>query len=247
MARGRDVIEARPAGDQTELDLVLAPEERDSFSARGFAVTPRRDQNGDTEREAALAQAANGFTVWRSYDEPGGIRDQLYAIARDNPQLVKLEVLGPHGQGREIIALKVTQGARGLRDGSRPAVLYSSLQHAREWISGEVNRRTLTPLRRPLAGQRPRDPRPPAAHRAVVRAGRQPRRLPVHVRRRAAVAQEPARQRRRRQVTTIGDGVDPNRNFDEHFNYDDEGSSSVVSSETYRGPSAGVGAGDAGR
>ena len=34
--------------------------------------------------------------------------------------------------------------------------------------------------------------------RAVVRARREPGRLPVHVRRRAAVAQEPARQRRRR-------------------------------------------------
>ena len=30
-----------------------------------------------------------------------------------------------------------------MADGSRPAVLYSSLQHAREWISGEVNLRTL--------------------------------------------------------------------------------------------------------
>ena len=37
---------------------------------------------------------------------------------------------------------------------------------------------------------------------------------------------------------TIGDGVDPNRNFPNHFNYDEEGSSSVFSSETYRGPSA---------
>ena len=52
-------------------------------------------------------------------------------------------MLGRTYQGRELIALKVTQGARGVRDGSRPAVLYSSNQHAREWISLEVNRRLL--------------------------------------------------------------------------------------------------------
>ena len=35
---------------------------------------------------------------------------------------------------------------------------------------------------------------------------------------------------------TSTDGVDPNRNHSEHWNYDDEGSSSLFPSETYRGP-----------
>jgi len=51
-------------------------------------------------------------------------------------------VIGHTLQGREIIALKVTQGA-GIPDGTRPAVLYNADQHAREWISVEVNRRLL--------------------------------------------------------------------------------------------------------
>jgi hypothetical protein len=34
---------------------------------------------------------------------------------------------------------------------------------------------------------------------------------------------------------TVGDGVDPNRNFPTNFHYDEEGSSSIPSSETYRG------------
>ncbi|HEY1105411.1 MAG TPA: M14 family zinc carboxypeptidase, partial [Agromyces sp.] len=38
---------------------------------------------------------------------------------------------------------------------------------------------------------------------------------------------------------TRADGVDPNRNYPEHFGYDEEGSSSQISSDTYRGPSAG--------
>ena len=38
---------------------------------------------------------------------------------------------------------------------------------------------------------------------------------------------------------TVGDGVDPNRNFAEHWGYDNEGSSPDPADETYRGPSAG--------
>ena len=38
---------------------------------------------------------------------------------------------------------------------------------------------------------------------------------------------------------SVGDGVDPNRNFPSHWGYDNEGSSPITSSETYRGPSAG--------
>ena len=67
----------------------------------------------------------------------------MYELARRNPQLVKLEVLGKTHQGREYIALKLTQGAREVPDGSRPAVLYAATHHAREWISTEVDRRLL--------------------------------------------------------------------------------------------------------
>jgi Zinc carboxypeptidase len=37
-------------------------------------------------------------------------------------------------------------------------------------------------------------------------------------------------------TTNANDGVDPNRNYNEHWNYDDEGSSSLFPSQTYRGP-----------
>ena len=45
---------------------------------------------------------------------------------------------------------------------------------------------------------------------------------------------------------TPGDGVDLNRNFPTRWGYDNEGSSPNPGSETYRGPVAGVRAGDAG-
>src|SRR6266498_3630828 len=80
-------------------------------AASWVCVLPSLFFFGKTQAQLAAEQAATGFTVWRSWDQPGGIRDELYAVARNNPQLVKLEVLGHTYGGRELIALKVTQSA----------------------------------------------------------------------------------------------------------------------------------------
>ena len=51
------------------------------------------------------------------------------------------------------------------------------------------------------------------------------------------MAQEPARQQRRRRRSPSATASIPNRNFDEHWGYDNEGSSPDPGDETYRGPS----------
>src|SRR5690349_16133525 len=143
VASGVDVAASRVTDDGVAVDVVLTEQEAKDLRAKGVDVLVKKNKDGKSARQLAAEQAASGYNVWRSWDESGGIRDELYQLAKDNPQLVKLVVLGHTYQGREIIALKVTQGARGVPDGSRPAVLYSSTQHAREWISTEVNRRLL--------------------------------------------------------------------------------------------------------
>ena len=115
--KGYDVAAIRNGARRTRVELVLTRAQAASLRARGISLALTRTRSGKTSRQAAAAQAAGGFNVWRSWDEPGGIRDELYGVARENPQLVKLEVLGRTYQGREIIALKLTQGARGKRDG----------------------------------------------------------------------------------------------------------------------------------
>jgi hypothetical protein len=218
-------------------DAVLTASQRAKLAASGVQVELTRNRKGLTATEQAARQAAGGFNVWRSWDEPGGIRDELFAVARRNPQLVKLVVLGQTHQGRDLIALKLTQGARGTPDGARPAVLYSSMQHAREWISVEVNRRLL--------------------HHFIDRwrANDKPiRRLLKQTELWFVIAANPdgyqytfdherlwrknLRDNNGDGQITVGDGVDPNRNFDEHWGYDNEGSSPDPADETYRGPSA---------
>jgi hypothetical protein len=66
------------------------------------------------------------------------LKDWYHQYAAKFPSVVKEEVIGHSVQGQDIVAYKVTQGARDLPDATRPTVLFDSTQHAREWISTEV-------------------------------------------------------------------------------------------------------------
>jgi hypothetical protein len=233
---GYDIVAAEQVSSGVRVDLVLSKSDVAKLAASGVQVTVKRDKQGRTQAQRDALQAAGGYTVYRSYDEPGGIRDQLYEIAQKNASIVKLEVIGHTVQGREIIALKVTKNARTLADGARPDVLYMGTIHAREWIATEVVRRELNyfisnygkdaevtnlvntrelwfmPVANPDGYQYTFD------HERLWRKN--------------------LRQNDTDPEITISDGVDLNRNYDIKWNYDDEGSSSQISSLTYRGPSA---------
>lgn len=233
--QGYDLTEAHPTGDTSQVDLVLTPREAADLRAQGLDVRLTKVRGGQTVRQYAAAQAADGYTVWRSYDEPGGIRDQLVRAARRNPDVAELVRLGTTYQGRDILALRLTKGARWTREGSRPAVIYGATQHAREWIATEVTRRLMT------------------TYLDQWRAGdREVRRLlgrtelwfvPVfnpdgyqYTFDAERLWRKNLRDNNGDGVTQVGDGVDPNRNFPSHWGYDNEGSSPIPSSDTYRGP-----------
>ena len=149
---------------------------------------------------------------------------------------MKLEVIGHSLQGREIIALKVTKDANRVPDGARPDVFYMATIHAREWISTEVNRRIL--------------------HHFVDNYGTNPEVTNLvdtrelwfvlvsnpdgyqHTFDVERLWRKNLRDNNGDGQITVGDGVDNNRNYDEKWNYDNEGSSSVQSADDYRGPGA---------
>jgi len=230
---GHDVSDQKADANGATVDLVLSPGQRDDLVRRG--VNPQlKKVKGKTLKQLAAEQAVGGYTVWRSYDEPGGIRDQMYAIAANNPQVAKLVKLGTTIQGREILAIKLTQGARGQRDGSRPAVLYSATQHAREWIATEVDRRLMTWY---VDQWRAND-------KAVKDLLKDTELWFIPVANPDGYQYTFSTERLWRKnlrdndgngQISVGDGVDPNRNFPNHWGYDNEGSSSITSSDTYRG------------
>jgi hypothetical protein len=224
-------------GPALEVDLVLSPAEAGALRAAGLRLQPWRNADGQGVLELARSQARGGFSVWRSWDEEGGIADELAAVARDHPDLVEHRVVGHSVEGRDVVALRVTAGAPSVPAGSRPAVLHLSSQHAREWISVEVNRRLL----RAYVDGYGTDPEVtrllgttelwfvvvtnPDGYQRTFDGDR--------------LWRKNNRDNDSNGRLNIVDGVDLNRNLPDHFAYDTEGASPQPENATYHGPSAG--------
>jgi hypothetical protein len=230
---GFDVAATRPDGTT---EIVLSPPEVARLTAAGFTPTRWRDRHGRSVADLARAQAA-ATTVWKHWEGPGGLHEEIDALAAAHPDLVRTEVIGHSVEGREIVAVRVTAGAPRVPDGARPAVLYLSLQHAREWISGEVTRRLL----RSMVETYGTDPEMtrlldstelwflPVANPDGYERTFQPN------------------QRLWRKNTAdndgdgkVGfeDGVDVNRNLPDHWGFTPQGSSDVPADQAYRGRAA---------
>ena len=233
--RGFELNGVRDVAGGSEVQLVLSKAQRAQLARDGIKTQLTRVKGGQTVKQFAAAQSENGFTVWRSWDEPGGFRDQMHAVARDHPGVAKLVRLGTTYQGRELLAVKLTQGARGQADGRRPAVLYSSTQHAREWIANEVNRRLMNWYVDRWEADDPEVKRLLQTTELwfILVANPDGYEYTFDVER---LWRKNLRDNNGDGQITVGDGVDPNRNFPNHFKYDEEGSSSIASSDTYRGP-----------
>ncbi|GAA1714648.1 M14 family metallopeptidase [Nonomuraea bangladeshensis] len=229
--KGFDVVHQQVEGGKEHVELTAAAAGLAGLRKLGYKPEPVRNPQGQTQLEAAKSQASGGYTVWRSYSEPGGIADQLKALASANKDVVKLQSIGKTLRGQDILAAKVSTGARLLPDGLKPATLYSATQHAREWIATEVDMRLLKYV---LANKgRLRDllnrtelwfvpvANPDGYDFTFTEGNRLWRKNLRDVNGDGQI--------------TVGDGVDPNRNYPTNFHYDEEGSSSIPSSETYRG------------
>jgi hypothetical protein len=246
---GYDVTEARD-GDSIEVAATAAQAAK--LQRKGFAVTLKRNKRGETAQQfdARVQQDDGSYINYRPYwddtyvgrDANGRPRQTLYQelrqLARDHPGIVKTEIVGRSVNDVPILALKVTRNARDLRDGARPAVLYSATQHAREWITPEQNRR----LAHYFVDNYGKNT---AAGKAVTPLVKSTELWFVVVANPDGYdfTFTPGNRLWRKNLRdnngdgqiTNGDGVDPNRNFAQKWNYDDEGSSSDPASETYRG------------
>ena len=125
---------------QADVEVVLSDDQAEALTDEGVDLE-LKEVDGQSVAERATTLAAEGHTVFRPYSGAGGLKEEFEQIAADNPDIVKLVTIGQSVNGQDIIALKVTKRASQTRDGRRPATLYSSAQHAREWITPEMNRR----------------------------------------------------------------------------------------------------------
>ena len=236
---GGDLVSVRQIdAERREVHLVATRAQIAELRAQGFEPQIWLTDTGLTATEAMAADQdradQTGGGVYRPWDGPGNIEEEIRKLAADHPDHVQLKVVGKSVQGRDILALRVTAGIANAP--KRPKVLYNSLQHAREWIAIEVNRRL--------------------AHRFIEGYGKEDDITAILDKTEVwfIVAANPDGYQLTHQpgfrlwrkntrdnngdgaVEANGDGVDINRNFAGRWNFDAEGSSSRQASDTYHGP-----------
>jgi len=228
-------VATAPAKDKSKVrvEAVITDRQAAKLRAAGVNLTVKMVR-GKKASEAATAKSLAGETVYRSYSAAGGIRDEVIDAAKNHPGIAKLVTVGKSLNGQPILALKVTKGARQLRDGARPATLYGGAQHAREWITPEMVRRLMHHFL---------DSYGTDAELTTLVNTTELWFLPVTNPDGYDFTFTPDNRLWRKNlrdndgdgVITGVDGVDPNRNFATKWGYDNEGSSPNPSSATYRG------------
>jgi hypothetical protein len=220
-------------GGAVRVEAVLSPSQASKLVATGVPLTEKQVA-GTSASQRMSEKAASGYTVFRSWSEPGGLRDELVATAKAHPGLVKQVTIGKTVQGQDILAFKVTKDANRVKDGRRPAVLYSSNQHAREWITPEMTRRLFNYyLDNYSSNKEIRQIVDTTELWFVVSAN--PDGYDYTFTEDHRLWRKNLRDNDGDGQITGLDGVDLNRNYPYKWGYDNEGSSPSISSETYRG------------
>src|SRR3954470_19075238 len=241
---------ATALGEQ-QLQLAITASQAARLEAEGIDLTA--ETLPKTKKLATGGDSPNPYyDVFRSYSEHLGIADELRTEAAANRDVAKLVTIGTSRLDKPILAIKITDDARNVADGSRPAVLFGAVNHAREWIAAEVARREARWFL-----EHKNDPRirellktteiwvlpifNPDGYDYTFTCGTG-----------TALTQcgpGAANSNRLWRKTlrdnnndgiygNAGDGVDPNRNFPENYALDNEGSNPSPSAEDYRGPYA---------
>jgi murein tripeptide amidase MpaA len=234
-AEGFEVATVEDAAGNATLEVVLSEAQAEKFAAaEGIDLEAKTNADGLTTAEAATLEAANGFEVWRTWAGPGGLREEMEDLEGEYDDLTQLITIGQSLLGEPIYAMRVTADADRVRRGKRPSVLYNAAQHAREWITPEVNRRL---LRHVLEGYGTDDritdildttelwfvlvANPDGYDHSFTEDNR--------------LWRKNLRDNNGDGEITPGEGVDLNRNFATNWGYDNEGSSPVTTSDVYRG------------
>src|SRR4051794_9100208 len=253
---GYDLTEAGTRTSKGRFMIVATPRQAAALAAKGatvrapHGVTRARPRTIRARAASALANPSHGYDVFRPWSlQPAAcpgtcatpripLKDWYHQQAVAHPSVVKEEVIGHSVLGQAIMAYKVTQGANDETDASRPTVLFDATQHAREWISAEVERRLFAYF---LNHSKDKDMKSLLQSREVWF-------VPIDNPDGYDYTFQDASTRLWRknlhdnngdgQITNV-DGVDMNRNWPYKWNYDLEGASNIFTTETFHGASAG--------
>ena len=231
---GHELGEQVPAKGRATVEVHLTDQQADELEDQGVHLA---EHKLSAKAENRVEAAAEG--VFRPYSGSGGLKEEIVRTGQENPGLTKVVSIGKTVGGQDILALKLTKGAKKSADGSKPSVLYMSNQHAREWITPEMTRRLM--------------------HHYLdnYRTDKRIKKLVDSTELWFVLSANPdgydytfqnsdnrlwrknLRDNNGDGTISSSDGVDLNRNFAYQWGYDDEGSSPNPTSETYRGAAPG--------
>ncbi|GGT20087.1 M14 family metallopeptidase [Streptomyces griseoviridis] len=237
LAAGQDAHELGervPDKGTASVEVYLTDRQARKLEKQGVDLT---EHTLSARAEQRVEAAAEG--VYRPYSGRGGLKEEILRTAQENPGLTKVVSIGRTVNGQDILALKLTKGAKTSKDGSRPSVLYASNQHAREWITPEMTRRLMHHyLDHYRTDRRVKKIVDSTELWFLLSAN------PDGYDHTFESADNRLWRKNLRDVNGdgaigTGDGVDLNRNFAYKWGYDDEGSSPNPTSQTYRGAGPG--------
>jgi hypothetical protein len=148
--------EAPPSG-RYEVDGPATARQRSAVARTGAAIDEVRDDSvvvTATPREAR-AIAALGYEVeplnefgalvlppgFEGYHDFAEMNAEIAQAVADHPAILQRQVIGTSHQGREIVALKISDNVAANED--EPEVLFTASQHAREILTVEMALRIL--------------------------------------------------------------------------------------------------------
>ncbi len=231
---GHELSEVVPEKGEATVEVYLTDQQAEKLEDQGVGLT---EHKLSAKAENLVEAAAE--SVFRPYSGKGGLKEEIVRAGQENPDLTKVVSIGRTVNGQDILALKMTKGAKKAKDGSKPSVLYLSNQHAREWITPEMTRRLMHHY---LDGYKT-----DKKIKKLVDSTELWFVLSANPDGYDYTFQNPDNRLWRKNLRdnngdgaiTTGDGVDLNRNFAYKWGYDDEGSSPNPTSQTYRGAAPG--------
>jgi hypothetical protein len=244
---GYDLNELKELGKSGRLVIVTTPSKAKALGEKGATVEQLSEAKALTATSSPLTTPTHGYDVFRPWSlNPAPcpnrcatpnipLKQWYHDLASRYPEIVKEETIGQSVLGQPLKAYKVTADARSTRDGTRPVTLYESTQHAREWISAEVNRRLFSWF---IEHRRDREVKRLLNNNEIWFM---PMMNPDGYDYTFTSKATRLWRKNLRDVNgdnvidPANDGVDPNRNWPEKWNYDLEGASDDPSTETYHG------------
>lgn len=229
---GHELGERVTGSGRSTVEVYLTDRQAGKLRKQGLRLT---EHALSAKAETRVENAAQG--VFRPYSGSGGLKEEIGRTGQAHPALTKVVSIGKTINGQDILAVKLTKNARKSRDGSKPSVLYMSNQHAREWITPEMTRRLMHHYLDHYATDK--------RIKKIVDSTELWFVLSANPDGYDYTFKDPDTRLWRKNlrdvngdgVIGVGDGVDLNRNFAYKWGYDDEGSSPLPTSETYRGAS----------